>query len=468
MKKYYLLLIAFLFISSALYAQRFVLADSLPRGAYGTAAWGDYDGDGRKDLVYITQTQVPGDPDIFHVYHNTPGGLVKVPQVFNSITNPAAAWGDLDDDGKEDLVVSGMGNVGHLFIYKSNGDGTFIEQTGSWPGFSFGSVAIADYNNDGLKDIAAMGILSSGLFETATLVLKNGGGFNFTDINAGLTGAYRGEIKWFDYDMDGKTDLAYNGSNEDGTTVRLHIYHNEGNDVFLPLGGYRKGALEGTIDWLDYDGDGRKDLIATGVDSIGAFSFADVYKNNSTGILTLGGTNLLAFGEPSAADVADFDGDGRADICLGGGSDLLSTAPAVVFYNTGTPNFIIEPIPFNQMDLLQNCIVAAADIDNDGDQDLLCANYILMNNGSALKVTEQELKQVSVYPNPAGTYFNISNPLGELQINLVDISGRTVINRKLKKGVYRIDIRNYAAGVYQLILSAGNNARLIKQVVIYK
>lgn len=468
MKKYYLLLIVFLVISSGLYAQRFVIADSLPRGAYGTAAWGDYDGDGRKDLVYITQTQVPGDPDIFHVYHNTPAGLVKVSQVFNSITNPAAAWGDLDNDGNEDLVVSGMGNVGHLFIYKSNGDGTFTEQNGSWHGFSFGSIAIADYNNDGLKDIAAMGILNSGLFSTATIVLKNNGGFNFTDINAGLTGVYRGEIKWFDYDMDGKADLAYSGSDDDGTTIRLHIYHNEGNDVFLPVSGYRKGALEGTIDWLDYDGDGRKDLITTGVDSIGSFAFADVYKNNSTGILTLTSSNLPAFGEPSAADVADFNGDGKADICLGGGSALLATAPAAVFYNTGTANFIAEPIPFNQMDLLQNCIVAAADIDNDGDQDLLCANYILKNNGSILAITEQELEQVIVYPNPAGEYFNINNPLQELQISLVDISGRTVINRKLKKGVYRIDVHNYASGVYGLLLSAGNHARLARPVVIYK
>ena len=41
--------------ANKLYGQNFTVIDTLPDGAYGTAAWGDFDNDGYKDLAYLTQ-----------------------------------------------------------------------------------------------------------------------------------------------------------------------------------------------------------------------------------------------------------------------------------------------------------------------------------------------------------------------------------------------------------------------------
>ncbi len=467
MKKHYLLLIILLVVSSGLHAQRFAIADSLPKGAYGTAAWGDYDGDGFKDLVYITQTLSPAEPNILYVYHNVAGHLVKVTQTFPGLSLPAACWGDLDNDGKDDLVVSGFGDTADvLLIYKSNGNGTFTLKNDTLSKINSGSIAIADYNNDGLQDIAISGFLSTPIVSTATQILKNTGSFSFSNIHVSLPGIYRGEIKWYDYDQDGKADLSYTGLTDTGS-ARVFIFHNDGNDAFHQVNGYMRGAIDGTVDWIDYNGDGRKDLVITGTDSIGASIFTDLYKNNGDGSFPSVTTNLIPFGEPSAADVADFNNDGKPDMCLIGGSAVLPN-PGAVFLNDGTATFTQEVLAFPHIDIFTNCVVAAADIDNDGDQDLLCAHYILKNKGGGLDIRERVLEQVAIYPNPASGFLNINNPLQELHITLTDISGRTLLRRKMGKGTHTIGIGHCAAGVYELLLSTGKNEELRKKVTVYQ
>lgn len=73
-----------------LQAQHFVKADSLQKGAYGAAAWGDYDGDGRKDIAYIAQANAIHDTDVFVLYKNTPGGFT-VATSFPMLHTPALA-----------------------------------------------------------------------------------------------------------------------------------------------------------------------------------------------------------------------------------------------------------------------------------------------------------------------------------------------------------------------------------------
>jgi hypothetical protein len=102
------------------YAQHFTVIDTLPDGAYGTAAWGDFDNDGYKDLAYLTQA-LPN--TICKVYHNVDDVFTEVPQFFPYLFNPGAKWGDLNNDGFDDLVVNGMDSLFHCrtFVYQSMG-----------------------------------------------------------------------------------------------------------------------------------------------------------------------------------------------------------------------------------------------------------------------------------------------------------------------------------------------------------
>jgi len=102
------LLPAILFLALSVFqthAQSFTVIDTLPDGAYGNAAWGDFDNDGFKDLAYITQAP----PDaICKIYHNVGNVFTEVAQHFPLLYNAGVKWGDLNNDGFEDLVANGM------------------------------------------------------------------------------------------------------------------------------------------------------------------------------------------------------------------------------------------------------------------------------------------------------------------------------------------------------------------------
>lgn len=440
-------------------AQQFSVMDSLPVGAYGTAAWGDYDGDGRKDLVYITQTMTEGQPDIFRIYRNTTSGMIAVADM-DFLFNPSARWADLDNDGKDDLLVSGFtpSDIMPVFrIYKSNGNGSFLLVNDTLKGLADGGIDVADYNGDGFKDIAAAGTDSAA--EPYSLIWRNEGGFRFTDIGAGLAGIRGGELKWKDYDSDGKPDLAMNGVSLEAS--RAYIYRNEGGDSFRLVSPYMKGGF-GTVDWFDYDADTRPDLMVTGVDSSGQQNFVGLYHNNSDGTFTRATTNLPPFGEPSAVDIADFDGDGKPDICFGGGNDTFFSFSAMAFGNN-TPVFD-RVGSFRQMDIT-NCIVAAADIDNDGDPDLLFSNFLLRNDGQPAGIGKHALTDVAVYPNPARKFITLQHrePAG-VTLTLFNGLGQIVYQAKAPSGVHTLDISGYAPGTYQLLLKSGEK-QSVKRLV---
>lgn len=443
MKKVLITLISgFIFLDAD--AQNFTVIDSLPIGAYGTAAWGDFDGDGRKDLAYITQTATAGQPDIFNIYHNTPSGFVLA-QSLPHLFLPAAKWADLDNDGKEDLVVLGMENAtleNVVHIYKSNGNGTFTLVNDTLEGLAVGSVDIADYNNDGLKDIAACGYTNHS--SIVSLIFRNKGNFEFEDIHTSLFPSSGGEMKWCDYDKDGKQDLAITGLY--GNSGRTHIYHNEDNDSFLLVSNYMKGG-SGTLDWIDYDGDGFMDILTAGVDSSSANNYTDLYQNNGNGTFSLQANfNAPKFGEPTAVDVADFNGDGKTDICFGGSNDTFFNFSALAF-GTGSATFNFQE--FKRLDI-QNCIVAAADIDNDGDMDILLSNFILRNDGVLnVKNTTNE-KMISLYPNPASSGVFIEAK-AKISIQVINMAGAVLYNAPYSEGTHYLSVSSYTDGNYFIL-----------------
>ncbi|MRS04888.1 VCBS repeat-containing protein, partial [bacterium] len=123
--------------------------------------------------------------------------------------------------------------------------------TGSGPPY------LGDYDRDGDLDILAG---DGSLSEIYRNDISTGSGF--TDMNAGLTAAYRmdGASAWGDYDNDGDLDIAHMGY---GGEFRTIIFRND-NGSFKDINAGLQGAWMGTLAWIDYDNDGDLDLIIYG------------------------------------------------------------------------------------------------------------------------------------------------------------------------------------------------------------
>jgi len=102
---------------------------------------------------------------------------------------------------------------------------TFTEQTGiSLPDYLVASVSWGDYDNDGDQDI----LLSGSSFDSGlkTIIYRNDSGV-FSIINAGLAGV-NGQSSWGDYDNDGDLDIVLTGNS--GSGIISKIYRNDAGD----------------------------------------------------------------------------------------------------------------------------------------------------------------------------------------------------------------------------------------------
>jgi len=116
-------------------------------------------------------------------------------------------WGDFDDDGKLDILISGFTSVGAIAgIWRNNGDGTFHDIVAGLPDMHDCSVAWGDFDNDGDLDIVLTGDTGSG---NISRIYRNDGGGSFTDASAGLIGVAHGAVACGDFDNDG--DLVHRG-----------------------------------------------------------------------------------------------------------------------------------------------------------------------------------------------------------------------------------------------------------------
>ena len=147
----------------------------------GSAAWADYDDDGDLDIL-LTGYDWAGVPatKLFRSegYLNT-----DVLTGMTGVGDSPAAWGDYDNDGDVDLLIAGRDASAQPVtrVYR-NDQGAFVDIRASLAGVSHGAVTWGDYDNDGDLDILVTGSGDSG---PVTRLYRNEGGV-FTDVAAGL------------------------------------------------------------------------------------------------------------------------------------------------------------------------------------------------------------------------------------------------------------------------------------------
>ena len=165
---------------------------------------------------------------VTRLYRNDGGSFTRITTSIPDVVNSAAAWGDYDNDGDLDILItgadSGWNPMARVYRNDSATFTTYIDIDPALRGIQDGSVAWGDYDNDGDLDILLAGRAS----DPITRIYRNNGNETFTDIGAGLPGGYGPAAAWGDYDNDGDLDILLTGD------FTSEIYRNDGGS-FTPI-----------------------------------------------------------------------------------------------------------------------------------------------------------------------------------------------------------------------------------------
>ena len=245
---------------------------ALPGIEDGSVAWGDYDNDGDLDILmagYVIHGYANCNS---YIYRNDAGVFTWVSANLMGVGASSLAWGDYDIDGDLDILLTGYYYNGNYFtkIYR-NDTGVFTAINTNVIGVGSGSVAWGDYDNDGDLDILISGYNGN---TSISKVYRNNGNNSFTDIAVGLTGMSNSSVAWGDYDNDGDLDILLTGDSYS------KIYRNNESNTFTEVAVNLYGVHMSSSAWGDYDNDGDLDLIITGYNYSNAASTAKIYSNN--------------------------------------------------------------------------------------------------------------------------------------------------------------------------------------------
>lgn len=283
-----------------------------------TLAWGDYDNDGDLDLILSGLNDSTG---VTALYRNDLGTTFSsVPTNLPYISNGHLAWGDCDNDGRPDLALAGIGEAGDITeIHRNLGKGHFVVLA-RLPGFLNCSLAWNDFDRDGDLDLAVTGV-SWDLDKVATRIFRNDR-LKFTDLQADIPGVYGqyntfgDSLAWGDYDGDGQADLIVTGGKDrilpDFITA---LFRNQSGEFLAVAPGLADfSARNSNLAWGDADNDGDLDLVLIGDD--GNSTLGKLLLNQGGAFSDSGA--ILASTNRGQCAFTDVDGDGRLDIQISG------------------------------------------------------------------------------------------------------------------------------------------------------
>lgn len=234
---------------------------------------GDYDGDGDLDLVV---SGYDGSDQITEFFKNDGNASFTADNSISvvGLTNTSMDFGDYDNDGDLDLVIAGWNGSSRITrVYDNDGSGGFSQNSSSFTGVRRGHVEWGDYDNDGDLDVIVSGETGS---RYVALYVNNSG--TFTE-DATLTSVEYSASHWGDYDNDGDIDVLVTGSTSNAVSgATSTLYENDGSGNFSANTDISiQDITDGHVAWGDYDNDGDIDLAVMGITS--SDTVALVYEN---------------------------------------------------------------------------------------------------------------------------------------------------------------------------------------------
>lgn len=271
----------------------------------GSAVWGDFDNDNDLDILLSGYTIAYASGPISKIYQN------KGNNTFTEFSNHSLinvgyssnAWGDFDNDGDLDILLTGKNGKFYSKIYE-NKNNSIAETAINFKSNNLSSVSWADYDNDNDLDVLI----------AATIYTNNSNGFFSVNNNFNLTNFDNGSSAWGDYDNDGDLDLFITG--EHINTCIAKVFRNSGNGMFeeqthIELIGVKQSAI--TLG--DCNNDGNLDALISGRTQEGYYS-SKLYFNNGDNTFSEAKNTDLVGADNCSSLWCDFDNDNDLDILI--------------------------------------------------------------------------------------------------------------------------------------------------------
>ncbi|MEZ4881840.1 MAG: T9SS type A sorting domain-containing protein [Flavobacteriaceae bacterium] len=407
------------------------------------AVAGDINGDGHIDVVLASRSLAT--PYNLAWLENTNGlgdfGSINLIGTMSETYRINLA--DLDGDGDLDAMgatvfldiiswfenLDGLGNFGPRNIISNTADGAH-------------DVIAADLDNDGDMDVISASN-NSGL--TWYENLDGQGNFSASKIINNIIDSSRSVVA---VDMDGDGDIDILGNARQPAQI-FWMENMDGQGTFgtmhivLEMGFYANTLLA-----ADVDGDNDMDIF-----SATPYTNEVAWYENLDGLGNFGSKNIITntLSKPFAVYVADLDNDGDNDVLA---TSVDPFGGEVVWFENldglgsfSTKNSIDSNLVFPRD-------IYAADIDNDGDMDVLIADQksdtiAWYENKTIIGIEENQLNNLNIYPNPTkGLVFISSKTETIIGITVFDVLGKKVL--QLEGNIQQVDISSLQSGMYFL------------------
>ncbi|MBV9957950.1 MAG: VCBS repeat-containing protein, partial [Acidobacteria bacterium] len=282
-----------------------------------------------------------------------------------------ASTADFNLDGRLDLVsVAPAESNASIALNDGAGDFYSAPLVGSSDASVYGPLLTADFDNDGLDDVADMSQTN------VRIRYGNGnGGFSAQVLYNALATGNVPDLKAADFNRDGKLDLAIANSNSSSIVLLL----NTGSRTFSNPSVMLLDASTGTLAIEDYNRDGKLDL-AVALANTGSVR---VFFGNGDGTFLASPTTVLIPGSPFQVFNGDFNHDGKTDLLTVNADHSISVAPG-----NGAGGFAQPNTYANVVNTFSSQSVVVGDFNRDGFDDLAVSpdtSYslkLLLNNGT--------------------------------------------------------------------------------------